>query len=100
MNNVEQMEDALRKAGIVLGYKMMGYDAYCEMTKDTESVRKQEEESIKEIGKIKTEKIKILSKIDVLIDFLTLKTITPSDENKFIDEMYKLVQELYTLKGE
>ena len=78
----------------------MGIKAYYEMIKESKEVKKQYKEKVKEIGELETKRLLILSKIDILVGFLTLKMLKNEDRNILIDEMCSLTNELKELKGE
>lgn len=97
MNNISS--DMLQKASVFLGYSMDGIKAYENMVEGEEN-QKKDKELIKEYGSKKAKKIETLSRINLLCDFLTLKTLKPEDEDTFIDELCKEAKNLYDLKGE
>lgn len=92
--------EGMEKAVIALGYNAMGIEAYHELTKETNGVKKEFKQCEKEYGKARAEKIMVLSKLHVLEEFLTLKSLTTEDENTLIDELCSLAKKLYELKGE
>lgn len=96
----DMIEEKIKQMSIVVGYETMGIDAYYELIKESKAVKKQYKEKVKEIGELETKRLLILSKIDILIGFLTLKILKNEDRSTLIDEMYSLASELKELKGE
>lgn len=96
----DMIEEKIKQMSIVVGYETMGIDAYYELVKESKAIKKQYKQKVKEIGELETKRLLILSKIDILVGFLTLKILKNEDRNTLIDEMCSLANELKELKGE
>lgn len=93
-------DEMLKKIAIAMGYKTSGIQSYYEIVNEDKIITDQKKANIKEFGKVRAEKIDIISRIDVLIGFLMLKNLKTEDENTLIDELCNEAKKLYEMKGE
>lgn len=97
------MEDIIKDFSIICGYETEGIDAYYKIVKETKKIKQDMKQLEKEIGKKEAKYIYLISKIDVLVGFLSLKILTNDDKETLTKELYSLskeLKELYELGGE
>lgn len=91
--------EMLKNIAVVMGYQAMGIKAYYELINNDEETQKKYDEILKKEGKLIADRTLILSKMDVLCSFLSLRILTDEDKKTLAKEMLDLSQKLCELEG-
>ena len=94
------MENIIKDMTVLYGYEEMGIDAYYKIVEENKKIKKEMKELKKELGEKQAKYIYLISKVDVLVAFLSLKILKEEDKKTLLKELSSLSKELYELGGE
>ena len=94
------MDELIKKLSVALAYNDDGINGYYKMTEVDEEVKEELLKISKERGNQEAERCNIVSKMEIAVAFLMLKTLSEKDKNIMANEMLMLSKQLCDLKSE